>query len=644
MFRIVRFRDERHGIALDSLTASLVLGIGIALIVWAVVLKHHAVQLVSILAASSLFYLLFRGKLSRDETLPMARRGANYHSLRSVAHIVFLVSLSLSIWLLWGNLYERPPLYFALILIAAASIIIDILWLSDEQTSHIVIALLKIVALAVSVYAGIYYLFPGIYGVDPWWYNEWMQETVNLGHITEGQILNNSYYLFPVFQLSGAMTQIVSGLSVHDSIFASTVVFMAISCTFVFLIGKKLGNARIGLLAALIVPLAGDFINMATAVISMSLGICFFLMILYLVFCHGRKQFSPMALIIVLSMALIFTHPIASLITLLSLVVVLLGYRLYKLVVGPAWSHGIVSLSLVMFFGIAMLFVWMQTPPYAPALLDISVTRLVISLETEAQFALAMPLPMTSIPYAIQLLDAGGYLILVCLAVVGALVYLHPRNRDSTRIGLLLTAGMLFVVPSIFRLFNLENILPGRWTVFLYLPLAVLAVQGLLNVSNLVRNNLGRLSLVMATVLTIMFMMTTSRVANTDSPLVYNGAARVGYTQSELAALDTLSYMGAGNPETDVYYGLIFPYVIGNNEYIEMSQRTNEIFLVRNYYLQHPEWNDRYATMIHMGGDHWNYTEDSVSISGYIEGRGIDQGSPIYRNGNVEAYAVPKAE
>jgi hypothetical protein len=175
-------------------------------------------------------------------------------------------------------------------------------------------------------------------------------------------------------------------------------------------------------------------------------------------------------------------------------------------------------------------------------------------------------------------------------------------------------------------------------------PLAVLAVQGLLNISNLIRNNLGRLSVVVVTVLTIIFMMTTSRVANTDSPLVYNGAARVGYTQSELSAIDTLSYMGAGNPETDVYYGLIFPYVIGKNEYIEMSQRTNEIFLVRNYYLQHPEWNDRYTAMLHMGGDHWNYTEDSVSISDYIESEGIDGGAPIYRNGNVKAYVIPKAK
>jgi len=620
------------------------LGLGIALIVWAVIVKHYAVQLPSILVASSLFYLLFRRKLSQDGSLPMLLRGANRNLFKSVAHIIFLFSFSLSIWLLWSNLYDRPPLYFALILIAAASIIIDILYLSDEKTSHTVIALFKIIALAVSVYAGIYYLFPGIYGVDPWWYNEWMQETVNLGHITEGQILNNSYYLFPIFQLSGVMTQIVSGLSMYDSIFASTVIFMAISCIFVFLIGKKLGNTKIGLLAALIVPLASDFIGIAPAAISMSLGFCFFLMILYLVFCQGRKRFSRTLLIIILSIALIYTHAIAAFITLLSLAVVFISYKLYKLVSGPTSSHAIVSLGLIMFFGIAMLIIWMQTPPHAPALFDISITRLVISVETEAQFALAMPASTTNIPYGIELLDSGGYLILLALAVVGALFYLHPKNHTATRTALLFTAGMLFITPNIFMLSNLENILPGRWTVFLYVPLAVLAVQGLLNISNLIKHNLGRLSVVVLMILTIIFMMTTSRVANTDSPLVHNGAVRIGYTQSELSAIDTLSYMGAGNPETDVYYGLIFPYVLGKDEYIEMSQRTNEIFLVRNYYLQHPEWNDRYAVMLHIGGSHWNYTKDSVLISDYIERQGIDGGSLIYRNENVKAYVIPKAK
>jgi len=286
----------------------------------------------------------------------------------------------------------------------------------------------------------------------------------------------------------------------------------------------------------------------------------------------------------------------------------------------------------------------MQTPPHAPALFDISITRLVISVETEAQFALAMPASTTNIPYGIELLDSGGYLILLALAVVGALFYLHPKNHTATRTALLFTAGMLFITPNIFMLSNLENILPGRWTVFLYVPLAVLAVQGLLNISNLIKHNLGRLSVVVLMILTIIFMMTTSRVANTDSPLVHNGAVRIGYTQSELSAIDTLSYMGAGNPETDVYYGLIFPYVLGKDEYIEMSQRTNEIFLVRNYYLQHPEWNDRYAVMLHIGGSHWNYTKDSVLISDYIERQGIDGGSLIYRNENVKAYVIPKAK
>jgi len=432
-------------------------------------------------------------------------------------------------------------------------------------------------------------------------------------------------------------------LSTYSSGFASTGVFMAISCLFVFLIGRKLINTQAGLLAALIVPFTTDFIERSTAIIPMSLGFCFFSAILYLVFCRDEKRsLRYSALIVMLSVSLILTHTIAALVTLLSLMAVFAGIKWYKQISKPALVHKVVSLSMITFFGVAMLFRWMQSPPWGPSFFAWNLSHLGESLQMEAQFVLTTWGPATNIPYAVSLLDQGGFLLLLAFGLIGALIYFHARNRTGPRMALILVAAMLIGLPYAFVLFNLEIILPGRWFIFLYVPLAILAVQGFLGVSRLIRPGLGKLSLIMVAVLAIFCMMTTTNSsANDDSPFLYNGAARIGYTQSELTAIKTLSDMEVGCPKTDLYYGYIFPYVIGYEPYTEMVEQDSSIFIARSYYLHHPEWNEKYSVGIHEGGID-NY-ESPKAVMDYMKEQGIDKGNLIYNTGNVKAYIIPKS-
>ena len=208
---------------------------------------------------------------------------------------------------------------------------------------------------------------------------------------------------------------------------------------------------------------------------------------------------------------------------------------------------------------------------------------------------------------------------------------------------LILVVAVLVALPYGFMLLNLENILPGRWFIFLYVPLSILAVQGLLGVSKLIRPGLGKLSLIMVAVLAILCMMTTTNsMANDDSPFLYNGGSgRIGYTQSEITAIKTLSNMEVGCPKTDMYYGYIFPYVVGYEPYTEMVERDSSVFIVRSYYLHHPEWNEKYNIGIHEGGI-GNY-EREKAVMDYMKEQGIDKGNLIYNTGNVKAYIIPKS-
>lgn len=648
MFNIFSRQLTKRDLALDKFIAILVLCVAIAFIAWSISLKQYGVTLPGVLLVSSLLYLLLRKRLSAGAGTLQLRLG---NRIGSLSHIIFVISLSLSIWLLWSSLYYRPPIYFILCLVAVASIILDIFGLDETKSSRTSVVLFKIIALSITIYAGIYYQFPGIYGVDPWGHTELIRETINLGHIAPGQFLDNasgqflenSYFLFPMFHFAAAISQIVTGLSIYNSIFTTVGVPVAISCLFVFLIGRKLVDTRVGLLAALIVPLSADAIERATTIIPMSLGFCFFLAILYFAFCRDRKRVSDSLLVILLSVALILTHPIAALVTLLAMVAVFVGIKVHKQISKSIMPHQVVSATLIALFGVAMLTRWMQAPPGAPAFFDRSFAHLVDSLRLGTQFVLTAPPTATNVSYPVSLLNQGGYLLLLAFAIIGALICLHPKNRTASRTALASTAAVLIAVPYSFMLFSLENILPARWFLFLYVPLSILAICGLSSMSNLIKGNIGKVGMVILMMLAVIFMTITNSMANDDSPQVFNGATRYGYTQAEITAIETLSDMGCGCPETDIYYGTIFPYVIGYDAYADMVEGDNALFIHRNYYLHHPEWNQWYMERIHKGGI-GSWEPERVLISDYMKEHAIDTGPLIYSNRNVKVYAITSAQ
>ena len=641
MLSIFSKQWRKRDFSLDKVIALFILCTTVPIIIVSVSIRHYGIYVPAILSISSLLYLLLRGKLSQSGGLTIFREA---NRIRAISHIIFLISLSLSVWVLRGNLYYRPPLYFILCLVAAASIVLDIFCLNEAKTSHVVVTLSKIIALSLAIYGGLYYLFPGFAGSDPWWHYGWIQETVAQGRITEGQFFSNSgYYLYPYFQLVGAMTHTITSLSIRASMFASIGVFGAISCLFIFLVSRKLtSSVRTGLLSALIVPLTGTAILRSTAIIPMSLGFYFVLAIMYLLFCRDRRAFPDTLVLILLSISVIFTHMIATTVLLLTLVAIFVGMKFYKRVSKPVISalYEPVSLTFAALFGVIMFTKWMQVPPGGGAFFDYTLRGLVQSLEQQAQFLWAAPATTYTIPVGVLILNQAGYFLLLFLAIISSLIYLHPQNRTGRRTALLFTAGLLIVTPYVFGLFGLTNIAPSRWNFFFYTGLAILAVPGLMGLASIVRRGIIRPAVIMFGVLVILFTMITNVSGNGDSPFFYNGADRNGFTRSELIAMHTLSDMGYGRPETDALYGDAFVFEIGYDEYVEMISRDNRIFIQRNYYLHHPEWNSRYSSRLHVGII--GYLSKSVVIADYVREQGIDRGPLIYSNPNVTVYAMPK--
>jgi hypothetical protein len=261
------------------------------------------------------------------------------------------------------------------------------------------------------------------------------------------------------------------------------------------------------------------------------------------------------------------------------------------------------------------------------------------SLESHAGLV-SLSLDLSGVQYLIRFWENGAFqLILLGLAIIGSLKFLYFNNRSGAKLGLMTSAGALFVTLYIFQLFNLKNIVPERWYPFIYVLVSILAMFGLLSLSSIMKNQVAKLTTIMLPILLMIFLMTTNTAGNSDSPLVYNGAQRMGHTQSELVSVQTLSEMGSGCPIVDLRWGNTVPYIIGGDNYKEMVARDNKIFILRNYYLNHPEWNNRYRDKITEGNIYQERLR-YVVFSDYAKQLAVADSPLIYSNGNVAAYLL----
>lgn len=624
--------------ALDQVIGIALLCLSVLLIILSLILNYFSgIPLISAILVGTLVYLLLRNKLATSVTMPPLRFGSQ---IRSLCHIIFVITLSLMIYITWSNLYYTPPYYFILLLVAAGSIVIDAFALDETKRLQIFITLFKIIILSLTLYLSLYHEFPRILGIDAWWHNFWTQDIINNGHVTIGEFGSNDYYLFPVFHIWSAIIQMVTSVSTYNAIFLGTTVMIAISSLFVFLIGEKLVNVKVGILAALVLPLTDQFIGRGSAIIAMSLAFCFFPALLYLILAHDKKRFSDILLAILFSVTLILTHTVGALVTLISLIVIYIAMTLFKGADKLHISHSLVSPTLVTFFGLLMIFRWMQPHPVTSSFFDANLSNLVETFQSAARFVMTGAATVRNVAAAVTVFNDGGYILLLALGVIGALTYINFKNRTRPAMAVVTLTAFLIFIPQISDIFSITNILPERWYIFLYVVLSITAVSGLFRISGTVPGNIGKISVILLMVLAIIFMMTTNRNSNCVSPMVFNLAERNGYTQSEQDAVNTLCDIGSGRPTTDVHYGYTFPFVVGFDRYANLFQGKSRVFILRNYYLHHPEWDQYYMDRIVRGSIFYDLgTTQRELITDYMKVWGIDNWPIIYKNNNVTVYS-----
>ncbi len=595
----------------------------------------------------SVLYLLLRNKIKANQNLHPLRASP---SIRKINHIVFILSLCASIWILRDSLYFRPMSYFLVSLIAAASIMWEILYSVDSNNSQSLI-LLKIIALGIIFRAGIFFEFPSILGSDPWLHNMVIEQTISSGHIVDflNDAMNtvNSYSILPVFHIDTAITQIITSLSIPSSIFVSVGFFETLSCLFIFLIARKMLGIKAGLLSALVFCLCDFSIVWGTQIITMSLGIGFVAMLLYLMLVRGRTSIADVSVLLLISAALILTHTVAAFTMLVMLICILIGTRLYKRSDRYDTEHEtIVSTSLVILFLVGLVAWWMIVPPQGGAsFFDAQVLKLKYVMEAFGQLLVATPEVGVTMPYVARLFNNSGYSLLVGLGMFGSLIYFRPGNRSLRPIILAFIAAGLLVI----QVINIEGfkwaVITSRWIVFQYMALSILAIAAIIGLSSVIRNNMGKLLMVPLVLLLILFPMTTNNASNTDSPLFRYDIHRTAYTESELTSIRTLPGILDAEPVTDLYFAGVWLRTLNRSEYLHMQASGNRVFIARKYDLFHPEYNDRHKSPITdiRGARLGRYLFESspIVIADYIKQLEADKQALIYSSNTVSVWQMP---
>lgn len=503
--------------------------------------NEYLITMGPMLAIVCLVYIIFRRKLLSDH--PTAADAGT--TLILVVNIVFWISFAWSIYSLSIEILHRPVIYFLLSSLSASMIAVQIIYCRGKGTISLVI--FEILLLSVSIRASAFWVFPTIPGIDSWTHMAIVKDYVTQGHIVKylssGGGLNY-YYSLPMMHLNVASMKIVTGVDYKAAMFLGASLPLLLSTIFVFLIGQALVNAKVGLLAMLLLNLSDYHIMWgAENIIAMSFGIALFTMIVYLLIRNSsRPRVSNTALVILFMIMLVLTHTVSSFIMACFLLMVVIGSYLHEFLYRDH-SHperSIVTPTLVVIFMTSMLAHWMHAYIIRGGLsfFECMVGWYHSSMTEHAKLLVTrLPPPAAEWGWLGPIVNISGYLLLILWGIVGCLIWLSWRYHSKNKTGLIAALVVMIGLPLSFPLFGIANIEPTRWPAFYYVILSIPAAVGVLAVTNCIGYQKLRHLVLVCLMFAFSFLMITNSVSNTDSP-VYAPYLneRLVYTDAEIAA------------------------------------------------------------------------------------------------------------
>ena len=423
----------------------------------------------------------------------------------------------------------------------------------DELAPGVVLA--QVIVAAVVIRFSVLFATPGFIGVDVWTHvPDFVAGIVEAGSLSA--IAESKYIMAPFYHAIGAAGTLVFG-SARAGTYLTVGLLVPLSALFVYSAASLVVPVRWALVATALYAFADQFIRWGLHVIPTSLGVVFFLGALYaLTALLVTDDVRAGVLLAVFSLATVFTHQVST-----AIVLVLLGAGAGSVLVARLLSGGtngmptrtaaaVVGTFLVTL--VTTIVSWLYTPWYAedPFLWEI-LNTLTGTVLVDAGFlnlagggsaaqvggAAEAAGPLAGfIPYV----EWFGFAVLLGAAIVGGLAMVRSDVSADLTFSYLASAAAMFVIVFGFSLFGVRTIMPGRWVAFMYAPFAIVAAVGLYHLS---QHASRRVILAVFVVVALGYpaTMVVAEKATLDSPAFDDEHPRFSYTESEIAAVESIA-------------------------------------------------------------------------------------------------------
>lgn len=547
-------------ITLDIFTAYLGVTIGALILYVSYILALEQYPLGITIIFACLIYISFKKKIVHV-TFPTIST-ANTELLKKVNDLVYVIIFSITIWLYYFSpLYVRPLSYLILVSLLSFPITLDIFILKRKSS----VVLLKILFLALNLQFGRYFLFPSLIGSDPGFHAGLIEKYIYYGHIMHGRpeladlTSVNSYYNFPVFHLLISSIKLLTNIGLKEAYLFGGITF-TISTVFIFLIGKQISGNQAGLLAALLWSVNEYSMHYAVSIIPMTIGTCFFMMILFLLLRNCRSTSSiiiPKIVILFFSVVVMLTHQIASFVMLIALIAMYSMEQIY-LCIKKLDVKKIMSSIYVLIFLIGLIAYWMNAypAPGSPNVFGSLVYSFSKSLTADVALGTTERIAIQSVSIH-SIATNSAYLLVMLFGIVGLLIWLSVEKRSVRRILLVSVFVLLQVVMYGLALFGIFTIIQIRWFLFSSVILSILSAVGILHIVNLASSVRTKTIAISVIILVITLLSIIFSTANQDSPISgYQKVPLVARTTSELTASKSISNMYDGYVISDYVGGI----------------------------------------------------------------------------------------
>lgn len=463
------------------------------------------------------------------------------------------------------------PIAFHLVAAVVGSVLLAQVLLSRDEDLNLGLILGQLLVFAYVLRLAALYTTPGFIGIDVWTHVGLTRSILDAGSLSA--IDHDKYFASPLYHLYLVSASYLYGLPLREALFLSLGLVMPFAVLLVYGTASMLVQPRWAALAALLYAVCDYAIQWSIHLIPTSLGLLFYLVVLYALVRVTRTAYSvrDYGLLLLASVAIILTHQVSSfimLVTLGSAIVAQLVVRLGLLDPPEAgrslisWTRDPTNLAGLFVFDLGFItFMWSLTPYEGDTFLETVFSYFHETLVSSAGFLnLAGGSSSTAggggggaapglVDQVVLYLDTLGFLLLMFVTFLGCLYVIHRRRSEQSVLTLLLATAAMMVFVMGLPIFGIRNFIPTRWYAFLYAPMALLGAIGLRYVARELDARV-LLGVLLAFALVFPGAMLLSSDATIDGPVFEDHREELSYTHQELAASSAIGNM-TGSPSGD---------------------------------------------------------------------------------------------